>query len=90
MDSRREIPKCNCGQDADLKTSWSNVNPGRRFFDCSKYGVGRNCNFFMWCDPEIGNRERIVLVGLLKKIRKMEDGRKKERMFLDFLFGYVC
>ncbi|KAL4351750.1 hypothetical protein GQ457_06G019870 [Hibiscus cannabinus] len=81
MDSRREIPKCNCGLDADLRTSWSNANPGRRFFGCSKYGAGRNCNFFLWCDPEIGNRERTVLVGLLKKIRKMEEGRKKERMF---------
>ncbi|KAK8574053.1 hypothetical protein V6N13_097047 [Hibiscus sabdariffa] len=47
MDSRREIPKCNCGLDADLRTSWSNANPGRRFFGCSKYGAGRNCNFVL-------------------------------------------
>ncbi|KAL4325475.1 hypothetical protein GQ457_11G031180 [Hibiscus cannabinus] len=78
MDSRREISKCDCGVDADPRTSWSNANLGRSFFCYSKYGVGRNCNFFLWCDLEIGNRERIVLVGLSKKIRKMEEGRKKE------------
>ncbi|KAL4291264.1 hypothetical protein GQ457_14G001660 [Hibiscus cannabinus] len=47
MDSRREIPKCNRELDVDLRTSWNNANPGRRIFDCSKYGVGRNCNFFI-------------------------------------------
>ncbi|GMI87930.1 hypothetical protein HRI_002462300 [Hibiscus trionum] len=81
MDSRREIPKCDCGVDADLRTSWSNANPGRRFFGCSKYDVCRNCKIFIWCDLEIRNRERIVIVGLLKKIRKIEEGRKKERIF---------
>ncbi|KAL4377485.1 hypothetical protein GQ457_02G043190 [Hibiscus cannabinus] len=42
MDSRREIPKCNRELDVDLRTSWNNANPGRRIFDCSKYGVGQN------------------------------------------------
>ncbi|KAL4291538.1 hypothetical protein GQ457_14G012110 [Hibiscus cannabinus] len=38
-DSRREILKCDCEVDVDLKTSWSNANLGKRFF-CCKYDVG--------------------------------------------------
>ncbi|CAL1382811.1 unnamed protein product [Linum trigynum] len=32
-------PFCHCGEPTDLKTSWTEANPGRRFYGCSRYGV---------------------------------------------------
>ncbi|KAH1073780.1 hypothetical protein J1N35_026108 [Gossypium stocksii] len=32
------IPVYYCGNPAKLNTSWSNDNPGRRFFECKKFG----------------------------------------------------
>ncbi|MBA0813532.1 hypothetical protein Gohar_027377 [Gossypium harknessii] len=42
------IPVCYCGNAAKLNTSWSNDNPGRRFFGCKKFGSGfqKQCLFF--------------------------------------------
>ncbi|MBA0575187.1 hypothetical protein Golob_027655 [Gossypium lobatum] len=34
------IPVCYCGNPTKLNTSWSNDNPGRRFFGCKKFGSG--------------------------------------------------
>lgn len=30
---------CYCGIDSPMRTSWSDSNPGRRFFGCNNYGV---------------------------------------------------
>ncbi|MBA0570500.1 hypothetical protein Golob_004151, partial [Gossypium lobatum] len=63
------IPVCYCGNLAKLITSWSNDNPGSRFFGCKKFGSGfrKPCHFFIWFDPPLMPRSRIVLLGLLKK-----------------------
>ncbi|KAK9036923.1 hypothetical protein V6N11_021846 [Hibiscus sabdariffa] len=44
---------CRCGFPAQLRTSWSNDNPGRRFFGCKNHGsvVHHACRFFSWFDP---------------------------------------
>ncbi|KAG4215917.1 hypothetical protein ERO13_A01G209050v2 [Gossypium hirsutum] len=74
------IPMCYCGNIANLRTSWSNDNPGRRFFGCKKYVIGYQnaCHFFTWFDPPV-TRSRIVVLGVLKKVRTMEDARRNER-----------
>ncbi|KAB1224386.1 Receptor-like protein 12 [Morella rubra] len=33
-----EAHVCNCGLQASLRTSWTEKNPGRRFFGCPRYG----------------------------------------------------
>lgn len=33
------IPTYHCGKTFALKYSWTNLNPGKRFFGCRKYGV---------------------------------------------------
>ncbi|KAL4280746.1 hypothetical protein GQ457_03G020470 [Hibiscus cannabinus] len=38
MDEPIAFPVCGCGFPAQLKTSWSNDNPGRRFFYCKNHG----------------------------------------------------
>ncbi|MBA0639996.1 hypothetical protein Goklo_022986, partial [Gossypium klotzschianum] len=68
MEMFEVIPVCYCGNLAKLNTSWSNGNPGRRFFGCKKFGSGfrKPCQFFTWFDPPLTPRSRIVWFGLLK------------------------
>ncbi|KAB2070868.1 hypothetical protein ES319_A08G184500v1 [Gossypium barbadense] len=75
------IPVCHCGNLAKLNTSWSNDNPGMRFFRCKKFGsrFRKPCQFFSWFDPPLTPHSRIVLLGLLKKVRTLEGARKRER-----------
>lgn len=40
-------PICTCGSPSALKISWTDLNPGRRFFKCNR------CNFFLWLDPKV-------------------------------------
>nr|POF21489.1 hypothetical protein CFP56_51620 [Quercus suber] len=30
--------------------SWTNNNPGRRFYGCPNYWIGKKCKFFQWVD----------------------------------------
>ncbi|MBA0604749.1 hypothetical protein Godav_017391 [Gossypium davidsonii] len=52
------ISMCYGGNPAKLNTSWSNDNPGRRFFWCEKFGSGfrKPCQFFTWLDPPLTPR----------------------------------
>ena len=61
------VPFCHCGLRVDLKTSWSNDNPGRRFLGCKKYGLSSACRFFNWYDPPMNDHAKSMLRGLLKK-----------------------
>ncbi|MBA0665026.1 hypothetical protein Goklo_004952 [Gossypium klotzschianum] len=48
MEMLEVILVCYCGNATKLNTSWSNDNPGRRFFGCKKFGSGfkKQCLFF--------------------------------------------
>ncbi|KAK4260787.1 hypothetical protein QN277_003858 [Acacia crassicarpa] len=56
---------CQCGLFARLYTSWTEQNPGRRFFGCRNYRHGRGCGFFKWHDNEMGERAKDVINELL-------------------------
>jgi len=58
---------CYCGVDSPLVTSWTDENPGRRFHGCGKYWQRRKCSFFRWFDPEVPERQKKIIRGLLKK-----------------------
>ena len=75
-----QIPFCYCENPVNLKISWSNLNPGRRFVGCKSYGSSSTCRFFSWYDPPMNDRARVVLVGLLKKVKVVESQRKNERI----------
>ncbi|KAK8552167.1 hypothetical protein V6N13_120586 [Hibiscus sabdariffa] len=91
MEEPISFPICGCGYPAKLTTSWSNRNPGRRFFGCKNYGsfFHKHCRFFCWYDPPISTRSRIVLVGLLNKIKANDIQRRNERFGWIFLL-VVC
>ena len=74
-ESSAVVKFCYCGLPSIMKTSWSADNLGRRFRGCPLYGNLENvvpCRYFDWVEPTLSSRARIVVVGLLKKIREME------------------
>jgi len=67
---------CHCGVDSPLVTAWTEENLGSRFHGCGKYSVRRKCNFFRWFDPEVPERQKKIIRGLLRKNGEL---MKKER-----------
>ncbi|PWA71578.1 zinc finger, GRF-type [Artemisia annua] len=55
---------CFCGLQCAIRTSWTDVNPGRRFFSCPRDVP--NCGFFEWCDPPMCPRSVVIIPGLLR------------------------
>ncbi|CAN1767250.1 hypothetical protein LINPERHAP1_LOCUS10196 [Linum perenne] len=60
------LPICRCGESVVLLTSWTEDNPGRRFYRC------RRCDFFRWFDPPMQARAKAVINTLMKKVRDFE------------------
>ncbi|CAL1377189.1 unnamed protein product [Linum trigynum] len=71
-------PFCHCGEPTDLKTSWTEANPGRRFYGCSRYGTNGACNYFRWLDPALDENMRNVLLNFHRRIRELEKRQNKE------------
>ncbi|KAK4706745.1 hypothetical protein R3W88_033709 [Solanum pinnatisectum] len=63
--------RCSHGLLLPLKISWSDNNPGRRFWSCPYYGA-RKCNFFRWRDGLIDEKSKLIIPKLVKKIKKMD------------------
>ena len=63
------IPKlCHrCGAITRITTSWTSINPGRRFFLCP------NCGFDDWMDPPMCPRSVAIIPGLLRRINNAEE-----------------
>ncbi|PWA61190.1 zinc finger, GRF-type [Artemisia annua] len=58
---------CDCGKQATIKTSWTNRNPGRRFYCCP------SCGFIGWTDPPMCCRAVVVIPGLLRARNELEE-----------------
>jgi len=67
---------CHCGVESPLVTAWTDENPGRRFHGCGRFFLRRKCNFFRWFDPEVPDRQKKIIRGLLKKNNEL---KKKEK-----------
>ncbi|KAL5138158.1 hypothetical protein HKD37_10G028407 [Glycine soja] len=65
---------CLCNIEAPLVTSWTEENPGRRFYGCGLYkDIGtKGCNFFQWHDPVGNNRQKKIIVGLMKEVDELK------------------
>ncbi|XP_019198154.1 PREDICTED: uncharacterized protein LOC109191957 [Ipomoea nil] len=72
---RFPILHCRCGHQLKIRTSWTNENPGRRFWQCSGGGSHRQvgCGFVDWYDPPMCYRSKRIILGLLKRINKLEE-----------------
>ncbi|KAL2559873.1 GRF-type domain-containing protein [Forsythia ovata] len=68
---------CHCGHAPVMKTSWTEGNPGRRFWGCRFYGKSQACNFFDWADPPPHDRYKCIINGLLRKKNEAEKEKEK-------------
>ncbi|XP_055960057.1 uncharacterized protein At4g04775-like [Mercurialis annua] len=69
-----EIRNCKCGKKARVLLSWSEKNPGRRFFRCE----GNQCSYFHWYDEEYSQH----IKAMLNKLKRGETARNKEGEYL--------
>ncbi|WCJ21193.1 hypothetical protein M5689_003366 [Euphorbia peplus] len=68
---RRDI--CDCGFEAVVRTSWTNDNPGKRFYNCRNRGNQQcSCNYFLWIDDKLEDRPMSIVLRLLRKLERME------------------
>ncbi|OIS99315.1 hypothetical protein A4A49_62572 [Nicotiana attenuata] len=74
-------PFCRCGDAAELVISWSNNNPGRRFYGCKNYEKDKSigCKYFAWFDPPTHEHLKPVILGLLKKKNQLEGHLQESR-----------
>ncbi|XP_058773526.1 uncharacterized protein LOC131647679 [Vicia villosa] len=76
--------ECYCGIDAPLMTSWTDSNPGRRFFGCGMYKIQgfKKCSNFVWLDEEMNPRAKEVISSLLQNLneekQRVKDSISKE------------
>ncbi|KAL0446231.1 UNVERIFIED_CONTAM: hypothetical protein Slati_1751000 [Sesamum latifolium] len=72
--------ECYCGRRAVIRTSWTDMNPGRRFSSCRDYNE----------DPPICRRAQAVIPGLLRKKNDMELEILKLKSHNKRLFKLFC
>lgn len=78
---------CYCGYPVVEKTSWTNENPGRRFFGCALWDneSDLSCKFFRWKDPEVSQRTKEVILGLLARKKMLEKEIEKKDVEINSL-----
>ncbi|KAK6148207.1 hypothetical protein DH2020_019119 [Rehmannia glutinosa] len=64
---------CHCGRNSIVKTSWTNLNPGRRYKACTKFREVGGCHYFSWIDSPMCSRAQQIIPGLLKRINKHDN-----------------
>nr|KAJ0185615.1 hypothetical protein LSAT_V11C900490130 [Lactuca sativa] len=70
---------CFCKKWAIVRTSWTNNNPGRRFWGCPD--PNSSCGFIGWHDEPMCARSKVIIPGLLgtiNKLRKAIDDIKEQ------------
>ncbi|KDP35838.1 hypothetical protein JCGZ_10319 [Jatropha curcas] len=77
MGGATHVTLCRCGQEAVLKTSWTETNPSRRFLGCINYGTPAYCHFLEWIDLVVHHRSRHVIIRLLRKPDRLEKRRRR-------------
>jgi len=76
--NEESLRECYCGMKTYLRTSWTDKNPGRRFFGCAQYGKGQHCKYFEWFEPRLCERGGKLVFELRVRIKSMEDERRKQ------------
>uniref|UniRef100_M1DIE2 GRF-type domain-containing protein n=1 Tax=Solanum tuberosum TaxID=4113 RepID=M1DIE2_SOLTU len=67
-----EEVRCFHGLLLPLKTSWSDNNPGRRFWSCPYYG-SQKCKYFRWSDDVVNEHSKFIIHKLVKKMKDMNE-----------------
>ncbi|KAK4438173.1 hypothetical protein Salat_0151500 [Sesamum alatum] len=63
---------CECGKNIVVRTSWTRLNPGRRFRACPGNGHSYRGSL-QWVDPPMCRRAKEVIPGLLSRLSREEE-----------------
>ncbi|GKA91934.1 hypothetical protein Tco_0813859 [Tanacetum coccineum] len=64
--------RCSSGLEAVIRTSWTNRNPGHRFYGCPT--LSPTCvNFLRWFDPPMCQKSIQIIPGLLKSRNELKE-----------------
>ncbi|XP_057770851.1 uncharacterized protein LOC130990642 [Salvia miltiorrhiza] len=82
---------CECQTDgrrlrAVIMTSWTDENPGRRFYGCRNWKM-KNCGYFDWLDEPISERAKDVINEL--KVMKNKESSSLEPMDMEIEFAKI-
>ncbi|XP_030942059.1 uncharacterized protein LOC115967119 [Quercus lobata] len=70
---RRRAPlRCYYAEKPVFVVSWTVNNPGRKFYGCPNYWVGRKCKFFQGCDDEICECGKVLIPEQRQRIIRLE------------------
>ncbi|POO00940.1 Zinc finger, GRF-type, partial [Trema orientale] len=77
-------PRCKCGELAVIRASWTNENPGRRFYSCPLFEKDKEASygFFLWLDPKMCRRSMDIIPSLLQRINAKERENEKPEFIL--------
>ncbi|RAL48638.1 hypothetical protein DM860_000958 [Cuscuta australis] len=67
-----DVPTCRRGKEMNIITAWTDMNPGRRYWECGGKGY-RKCRYWEWIDPPMCHRLMKIIPRLLKKKNSMEE-----------------
>ncbi|KAL6494493.1 hypothetical protein OROGR_031293 [Orobanche gracilis] len=77
--TNKRLIYCDCGVRSPILTSWTDDNPGRKFFGCGFYEVyGKKCcGFFQWYDDEdfLAAKDKVI-ARLVKKNEEMNENNE--------------
>ncbi|XP_019267457.1 PREDICTED: uncharacterized protein LOC109244774 [Nicotiana attenuata] len=75
---------CKCGVSPKLNASWTQLNPGRRFFACKIGKKKGGCDYFCWYDDEMPIQVKKIIWDLLKRVKAFEEEKvqAKRRLIL--------
>ncbi|XP_071939121.1 putative F-box protein PP2-B6 [Coffea arabica] len=68
---KETIPTCSCGSKTNLKISWTDRNPTRRYVECAN-GEVDGCGYWNWYDGEMCERSKQVIPRPLRRINRLE------------------
>jgi len=57
---------CYCGLPSPKRTSWTRLNPRRRFHECVRYREGSKCKYFKWVNKKFSDRATEMILELLE------------------------
>ncbi|XP_020082379.1 uncharacterized protein LOC109705975 [Ananas comosus] len=95
--NNQSTPLCHCGLPYTIKTSWTQNNPGRRFYGCPRYRMQESnaCNYFGWYDPQFTSQSISMVNGLLESNNKLREEaavaakRKRWKLTVFVIYGIV-
>lgn len=62
-----------------MKTCWSDDNPRRRFYACSRDKFGGGCGWKDWKDPKFCDEYSHVILKLLSRIKQLEEEKARKK-----------